>query len=150
MFGKGSKSDTLNTEKVDTLIGHNTTLEGTIRAEGTVRVNGNVTGDLVINGNVIIGDSSTINGNIKAENAHVAGTVNGNITAAGQLHMTSTAKLIGDVDVKNIIIDEGAVFKGHCNAMADEGSLNKEKKEEKNKDKKEDKSKEKSGENNVA
>jgi cytoskeletal protein CcmA (bactofilin family) len=127
MFNKGNKSEILSNEKVDTIIGQSTNIEGTIRAEGTIRVNGNVTGELIISGNVILGDSSTIKGNIKAENVHIAGIVHGNITATGQLHMTSTAKVIGDVDVKNIIIDEGAVFTGHCKAVAEGDIINKEK-----------------------
>ena len=127
MFNKGNKSDILNAEKVDTIIGHSTTLEGTIRAEGTVRVNGTVNGELIVTGNVILGEGSTVKGNIKAENVHIAGSVQGNIIAAGQLHMTSSAKVTGDVDVKNIIIDEGAVFNGHCKTIAADGSQSKEK-----------------------
>lgn len=127
MFNRGNKSEILNTEKVDTLIGLSTSMEGTIRAAGTLRINGNITGELIITGNVIIGDSSTIQGNIKAENVYIAGTVNGNITATGQLQLTSTAKVIGDVDVKNIIIDEGAIFDGHCKAVANDSSIKKEK-----------------------
>ena len=132
MFNRGNKSEILNNEKVDTVVGPGTSIEGTIRAEGTLRINGNVTGELIITGNVIIGDSSTIQGNIKAENVYIAGAVNGNITATGQLQMTSTAKVIGDVDVKNIIIDEGAVFEGHCKAVANDNSIKKEKGKEKN------------------
>lgn len=118
MFNKGNKSEILNTEKVDTLIGPNSSIDGTIRAAGTLRINGNVTGEIIVAGNVIIGDLSTIQGNIKAENVYIAGTVNGNITATGQLQMTSTAKVVGDVDVKTIIIDEGALFDGRCKAVA--------------------------------
>lgn len=118
MFSKG-KTEIL-TEKVDTLIGSNTTFEGTIRAEGTVRINGNVTGEIIVTGNVIIGDSSTIKGNIKAENAYISGTVQGNISASDQLHMTTSSKVYGDIEVKNVIIDEGAVFNGHCKAIVPE------------------------------
>lgn len=127
MFNRGNKPEFTNTEKVDTLIGHSTNIEGTIRAEGTVRVNGRITGELIISGNVIIGDSSNIIGNIKAENAYIAGTVCGNITTAGQLHMTSTARVEGDIVVKNVIIDEGAVFNGHCKAIVEDSSFEREK-----------------------
>lgn len=126
MFKLG-KPDIMGSEKVDTLVGHNTTIEGTLKAEGTVRVNGNITGELIIAGNVIIGSTSVIKGNIKAENAHIAGTVHGNITTSNQLHMTSTAKVLGDVVVKNIIVDEGAVFNGHCKAISEENSHGSEK-----------------------
>ena len=122
MFNKGNKSEILNNEKVDTIIGPGTSIDGTIKAEGTLRINGNVVGEVIVTGNVVIGSSSVINGNIKAENVYLAGTVNGNITATNQLQMTSTAKVIGDVDVKNIIIDEGAIFDGHCKAIPNDNS----------------------------
>lgn len=118
MFNKG-KTEIL-TEKVDTLIGSNTTFEGTIRAEGTVRINGNVTGEVIVTGNVIIGDSCMVKGNIKAENAYISGTVHGNISTSDQLHMTTTSKVYGDIEVKNVIIDEGAIFNGHCKAIIQE------------------------------
>jgi cytoskeletal protein CcmA (bactofilin family) len=147
MFNKGNKSEILNTEKVDTIIGPGTSIEGIIRAEGTLRINGNVIGELIVAGNVVVGDSSVIQGNIKAENVYVAGTVNGNITSTGQLQMTSTAKIIGDVDVKNIIIDEGAVFNGHCKAVPNDNSSNNDKDNDKNNGKNNGKN---SGKNNVA
>lgn len=118
MFNKG-KTEIL-ADKVDTLIGSNTTFEGTIRAEGTVRINGNVTGEVIVTGNVIVGDSSTIKGNIKAENAYISGAVHGNICTSDQLHLTPTSKVFGDIEVKNVIIDEGAIFNGRCKAIIPE------------------------------
>lgn len=147
MFNKGNKSEILNTEKVDTIIGPGTSIEGIIRAEGTLRINGNVIGELIVTGNVVVGDSSVVQGNIKAENVYVAGTVNGNITSTGQLQMTSTAKIIGDVDVKNIIIDEGAVFNGHCKAVPNDNNLNNSSNNNSNNDKNNGKN---NGKNNVA
>ncbi len=121
MFNKGGRTEIL-TEKVDTLIGPNTTFEGIIKADGTVRINGNVTGEVIVTGNVIIGDSSTIKGNINAINAYISGIVHGNISTSDQLHMTPTSKIFGDIVVKNVIIDEGAVFNGHCKAITSEST----------------------------
>lgn len=121
MFNKGSKTEIL-AERVDTLIGPNTTFEGTIKAEGTVRINGNVTGEVIVTGNVIIGDSSTIKGNINAGNAYISGIVYGNISTSNQLHMTPSSKIFGDIIVKNVIIDEGAVFNGNCKAIINEST----------------------------
>lgn len=117
MFGSGKKA--LNGERVDTLVGKGTYLEGTINAEGTVRVDGKIQGGINITGNLIIGEEGAIKGNIKAENAYVAGTVEGNVTATSQLHITHTAKLVGDIAVKNVIIDEGAVFIGNCKIITE-------------------------------
>lgn len=117
MFGSGKKS--INDEKIDTLIGKGTSLEGTVNAEGTIRLDGKVHGGLNIIGNLIVGEEGAIKGNIKAENAFIAGVVEGNVIATSQLHITHTAKLIGDITVKNVIIDEGAVFVGNCKIITD-------------------------------
>ncbi|MGE5631278.1 MAG: bactofilin family protein [Caulobacteraceae bacterium] len=117
MFGSDKKP--LHGERVDSLIGIGTYAEGTINAEGTVRVDGKIQGGLNIAGNLIVGEEGAIKGNIKAENAFIAGTVEGNVTATAQLHITHTAKLIGDISVKNVIIDEGAVFIGSCKIITD-------------------------------
>lgn len=121
MFNKNGKTEIL-TEKIDTLIGPNTTFEGTIKAEGTVRINGNVTGEIIVTGNVIIGDSSTINGNITAGSAYISGIIHGNISTNDQLHLTPSSKIFGDIVVKNVIIDEGAVFNGRCKAITNENT----------------------------
>lgn len=117
MFGSGKKS--INGEKLDTLIGKGTSFEGTVNAEGTVRLDGKVHGGLNITGNLIVGEEGAVKGNIKAENAFIAGVVEGNVIATSQLHITHTAKLVGDITVKNVIVDEGAIFVGNCKVLTD-------------------------------
>jgi len=117
MFGSDKKS--ISGEKVDTLIGKGTIFEGTVNAEGTIRLDGKVQGGLNITGNLIVGEEGAVKGNIQAENVFVAGVVEGNVVATSQLHITHTAKLVGDITVKNVIIDEGAVFIGNCKAITD-------------------------------
>lgn len=117
MFGSGKKP--INAEKIDTLVGKGTNLEGTINAEGTIRLDGKVHGGLNITGNLIVGEEGAVKGNIKADNAFVAGIIEGNVIATSQLHITHTARLVGDITVKNVIIDEGAVFIGNCKIITD-------------------------------
>lgn len=120
MFNSGKRTTPIDNEKIDTLIGKNTNMEGTVKAEGTIRIDGRVDGGLNITGNVIIGEESVIKGNIQADNAFIAGAVEGNVTATNQLHITHTAKLYGDIAVKSIVIDEGAVFVGNCKIITEE------------------------------
>lgn len=117
MFGLGKKS--IGGEKLDTIIGKGTTFEGTINAEGTVRLDGRVQGGIIISGNLIVGEEGSVKGNIRTENAFVAGVIEGNVTATCQLHITSTARLIGDITIKSIIIDEGGVFVGNCKIITE-------------------------------
>ncbi|MGE4282531.1 MAG: polymer-forming cytoskeletal protein [Clostridia bacterium] len=102
---------------VDTFIGENSTFEGNIKLKETIKVDGKVIGEITAEGDVIIGDSAIISGNIYANNVIVAGSVNGNVTAKNQMRLTVTSKLIGDIKTYSLIIDEGAMFQGNCGML---------------------------------
>lgn len=119
MFSSNKKSaSSINTDRIDTLIGKNTSIEGALTAEGTVRIEGKLKGDVTLSGSLIVGGEGFVKGNIKADSVVLSGIVEGNITVENHLHITSFAKLIGDIDAKNIIIDEGAIFNGNCKMTA--------------------------------
>lgn len=50
---------------------------------------------------------------IKVGSAEVAGELAANIHASGTLVLKSTARLFGNVEVKNFVVEEGAVVVGH-------------------------------------
>jgi len=104
----------VNTSNIDTLIGKNTKLQGTIEGAGAIRVDGEVTGDLIIKGNVVIGKEGKILGNVKCDNLLNSGTIKGNANCTEQFRLTSTGSHYGDVNVKTFIVDENAIFEGKC------------------------------------
>jgi cytoskeletal protein CcmA (bactofilin family) len=108
------KEAPINSGKVDTLIGAGTTIEGKVQANGILRVEGRIRGEVVAEGDVIVGEKGEIRANIKARHVTVAGKVAGNIHASGRMHLIATGSLHGDVDAATIMIDEGAHFVGAC------------------------------------
>lgn len=98
----------------------------------TLNAGDSVTGDLVVFGPVTLGRDSNLNGNLAAfgamtmrENARirgnlvvlgaadVAGIVEGDIFAAGELRLRSTARVEGDVSSAGAVVrDPGAVVEG--------------------------------------
>jgi len=108
------KKEEVAFEKVETLIGLGTHIQGVISSQGTIRVDGTFTGEVKTQGDLVIGDNGVLEANIEAKNVLVAGEIKGNLFAKGKVEITPTGKVIGDIKVKNLIIDEGAVFKGNC------------------------------------
>lgn len=100
--------------KIDTFIGKNTKLIGKIESNGTIRIDGEIEGDIVAYGNITIGVDGKITGNLAANSIFVSGTVYGNIRCNEHLRLGNTAKVLGDVEVKTLIIDENAIFEGKC------------------------------------
>ena len=48
MFNSNKKSMPINTDRIDTLVGKNTGIEGALTAEGTVRIDGKLKGDVTL------------------------------------------------------------------------------------------------------
>jgi cytoskeletal protein CcmA (bactofilin family) len=101
----------------DTLIGANTELNGDITSKGIIRIDGKVTGNVSIQGDVFIGENACIKGNVVASNIHVAGIIEGNISTSGILKLLASSKLIGDIQVKSFVCEEGSVFEGKCKML---------------------------------
>lgn len=115
MFGKKGKGvEPVSIEKIDTLIGKETIFQGTITATGTLRIDGEFKGEVKAKGDLVIGDAGRVEAAIEARNVLIGGYVKGNISAAGKVDLAPSAKLFGDIKVKNLVIEEGALFKGNC------------------------------------
>jgi len=88
-----------------------------------LRINGKFEGKLTIRGNLIIGSNADVKADIIGENITVGGIVKGNIKADKALKLTSTAQVIGDVEISTISIETGAIFNGKCKMLEDKISL---------------------------
>jgi len=114
MFGKKGAPEPANYQKIDTLIGKETNIQGTLVAKGTIRIDGEFKGDVQVQGDLVVGDSGRVEATVEARSVLIAGYLKGNIQASGLVDLAPTARLYGDIRVANLIIEEGAVFKGNC------------------------------------
>ncbi|TYP57420.1 bactofilin family protein [Thermosediminibacter litoriperuensis] len=114
MFGKRGENVDINTDRVDTLLGKGTEFKGTVKASGVLRVEGRIEGEIESSGDIIIAEGGVVNAQIKARNAIVAGEINGNMILIGKLEIKSSGKVLGDLKVEGITIEDGAVFEGRC------------------------------------
>jgi cytoskeletal protein CcmA (bactofilin family) len=121
-------------DKVNTVIGTGTKVEGKIVSASSVRIDGELVGEIRAEGNVIIGKKGRLKGDIHALNVTIEGSIEGNISAADGLHLVATCHVQGDVMAHAFEIEKGAVFNGKS-TMIDKKSQSKagslqEKKEE--------------------
>lgn len=87
-------------------------IEGKISSNGNVRIDGKVIGDVNVKGNLTLGSSSEIKGQINAKNMVVSGKVEGTLMIEEKLTLESTSKIKGDILAKVLVIEEGAKFDG--------------------------------------
>ncbi|GAB6086953.1 bactofilin family protein [Alkaliphilus crotonatoxidans] len=124
MFNKKeNRKEEVQYSRASSIIDKDCYLEGMLRAKGTLRIDGSFKGEIVVDGNLFIGETGKIIGNIQVNNLMVAGEIQGNITAAEQLRIATGGSLYGDVWVKSFILDENAIFEGSCKMQKESSSL---------------------------
>jgi cytoskeletal protein CcmA (bactofilin family) len=101
-------------EKIETLIGEQCSITGNLNGGGFLKIDGCVDGDITWQDDIILGPFAVQNGNITCRNAFIAGKVVGNIICKDSLTIDSTAKLTGDIAIKQLVINEGGYFNGKC------------------------------------
>ncbi|NMA92783.1 MAG: polymer-forming cytoskeletal protein [Firmicutes bacterium] len=112
MFKRGRQET--SPDKVATLIGPETYLQGTVKSKGLMRIDGVMEGELETEGDVIVGEKGRALLDIQARNVSVAGYFKGSVELSGKLEIRSTGKVTGAIKAAGLVIDEGAFFSGSC------------------------------------
>lgn len=92
------------------VIGPDVTIRGDVEAAADLHVDGTVIGDVACSA-LVQGESSRIEGAIKAESARLSGQVKGTIEAR-ELVILQSAGIEGDVSYKTLTIEQGAAVDG--------------------------------------
>lgn len=124
MFGKGNRDgDTPamsyqsgNKRVGFSVIGPDMVITGNVQANSDLHVEGRIDGDLDC-GNLVQGANSHVKGQVRAESARLAGTIEGSV-AIRQLTVEAGARIIGDVEYENVSIETGAHIDGRMKHMA--------------------------------
>lgn len=99
---------------VVTIVGPEAHFNGTMMVRGSLRVEGKIDGNISEAQTVIIGRSGSVEGDVRAERVVVGGAVIGDIFASEQLELIAGGRIQGTIRTKKLLIEEGAVFEGHC------------------------------------
>lgn len=105
----------------ETVLGANSTLEGTLVSHANVRLDGTFTGKLEINGNVLIGETAKITADVNAKNISIAGAVRGNVTGK-KVQILRTGRVWGDITATALATEEGAFLDGKISMVSHEAT----------------------------
>ncbi|MHC4267093.1 MAG: bactofilin family protein [Planctomycetota bacterium] len=101
-------------------------IKGTIKFDKIMKVDGKFEGEMVTNeGELIVGKTGTVKANVKVKNASIEGRLDGNLVAAEKVELKHKAQLLGDLQARTLVIEEGVVFVGQCNVNPDGTKLEK-------------------------
>ncbi|MBI2038017.1 MAG: polymer-forming cytoskeletal protein [Candidatus Magasanikbacteria bacterium] len=99
-------------DEVETVVGPSVNVEGDFASEGNIVVKGTVSGSVFTSKHLTVEMGAKIIANVRAGSATIAGEVKGNMKIKESLELTSTSKVIGDIDMKDLRIESGATLYG--------------------------------------
>lgn len=125
MFGKKVNKPQ---NRIDSLIGAGTVIEGNINFTGGLRVDGEVRGNVIAAGDkpstLVVSEQARIDGEIHVSHLVVNGTINGPVHAAEFLELQARSRVKGDVHYNTLEMHLGAVVEGrlaHSSGAAEGG-----------------------------
>ncbi len=108
------KKDNIETppDKVNTFIGKDTFLKGSLDSKGSLRIDGKVEGQINSKGDFFVGENGSVAADLKARNVTIAGHFDGTIEAGGRLELKRTAVAKGTFKANALHVEDGAVLDG--------------------------------------
>lgn len=113
MFGKRHNKPQ---NRIDTLIGTETRIEGNLGFSGGLRIDGVILGDVIAApgkpSTLVLSEQGHITGKVEVAHLVVNGKVDGTVRATETLELQGKARVTGDVHYNTLEIHLGAVVEG--------------------------------------
>lgn len=122
MFSRNSKKR--KAAKIDSLIGHNTELQGNVLFSGGFHIDGKLKGNVQANepsSLLTLSDQGVVEGDVRVPNIILNGTVIGDVYASERVELAPNAKVTGNVYYSLIEMAMGAEVNGNLVHQPDGG-----------------------------
>lgn len=103
-------------------LGPDTHIEGTLRFQHSVLIEGTFKGEIQSGGNLVIGESATVEARISTRTISVKGVVKGAIEATERVQIQGNGQVYGDITTGSLQMDESVVFQGSCSMPSNTGT----------------------------
>jgi cytoskeletal protein CcmA (bactofilin family) len=111
-----SSRQTKPQNRIDSLVGAGTRIEGNVTFTGGLRVDGEIRGSVIADpskpSTLVLSEQARVEGEIKVTHLVVNGTVIGPVHVAEYLELQSKSKVTGDVHYRTLEIQLGAIIEG--------------------------------------
>jgi cytoskeletal protein CcmA (bactofilin family) len=97
----------------ESVLGSGVSIEGKMEGDGDIRIAGKFKGDIQIKGNLNIQKGAHLTAKINADAVTIEGEVEGTVVATGQVTLSESAQVIGDLKAKTLAVSAGSRMRGN-------------------------------------
>jgi len=104
-----------------TIVGEHAKIEGKFDIADSIQIECEVGGELNVGGKLVIGEKGSVNANVQTVDAIVMGQYEGNMVASGNVEITATGRVTGNIHTDSLVISKGGFFNGNVTKIDDKG-----------------------------
>src|ERR1019366_7399400 len=95
-----------------TVVGDNARMEGKFDITDSIQIECEVGGEVNVGGKLVIGEKGVVNANVQTVDAIIMGHYDGNMVATGDVEITETGRVSGNIQTDSLVILKGGFFNG--------------------------------------
>lgn len=103
-----------------TVVGDSARMEGKFEIADSIQVECEVGGQLRVGGKLVIGEKGVVHADVETVDALIMGRYDGNMTATGDVEITATGRVSGNIRTDSLVIAKGGVFTGNVTKNPDD------------------------------
>ncbi len=124
MFGRSSAQRAGNPQKPEnsqpatpitllTVVGDHARMEGKFEIADSIQIECEVGGELNVGGKLVIGEKGVVSADVRTVDAIIMGQYEGNMVATGNVEITATGRVKGNIETDSLVISKGGFFNGN-------------------------------------
>ncbi|HEY6363554.1 MAG TPA: polymer-forming cytoskeletal protein, partial [Candidatus Binatia bacterium] len=107
------RRESMPRDRHESVFGSGVTIEGKMEGNGDVRIAGKFKGDIHIKGNLNVQKGAHLTAKINADAVTIEGEVEGTVVASGQVTLSESAQVVGDLKAKTLTVSAGSRMRGN-------------------------------------
>jgi cytoskeletal protein CcmA (bactofilin family) len=104
-----------------TVVGRGTRVRGDLASGEPVEIHGTLEGDCQTSAHCVIHERARVTGNVAAAGLIVAGEVEAGVIAADKVEIRASARVLGTIRARVVVIADGAFYEGHVEDAGEDG-----------------------------
>jgi cytoskeletal protein CcmA (bactofilin family) len=95
------------------IVGQQSRVEGKFEIADSIQIECEVGGELSVGGRLVIGEHGVVTADVRTVDAVIKGRYDGNMVATGNVEITATGRVSGNLETDSLVISQGGFFNGN-------------------------------------
>lgn len=116
MFNENKKNSVTDGPLL-TIFGNEACLEGKFTIGDSIQIECEIAGEINVEGKLVIGEKGNVRADVNTVDAIIRGQYQGDMVATGDVEITDTGRVSGNIETDSLVITKGGFFNGNVSKM---------------------------------